>query len=245
MVVFLKVLRIILNDTAAGPQGPKKKMGSQGQSGAAGLIFTLKGIKQHEIYSPGFCDNNILSDWRFEIRDPKLIMMQGYKSYPDVLINLFEANKYENIVDSNFLNAYIPSDFPIPRIEDLRQQEGPNGGKRWHPGYIKSTEINQIFNYIGFIKRIHSREYAQYLPMLFRELKRFIRVIEEVIYAPFISISEDIYVELDRGLQNFFDAYHSRTCDRDSWVEEIWKKQKLFLEHIGVVCIPLQNSSHW
>ncbi len=88
MLVFLKVLRITLKDSVAGPQGPKGEMGSQGQSGAAGLFFTLKGIKQHEIYSPGFCDNNILSDWRFEIRDPKLIMMQGYKSYPDVHLTL-------------------------------------------------------------------------------------------------------------------------------------------------------------
>ena len=106
--------------------------------------------------------------------------MLGVKNYPEVLISLFEANKYENIVDSNFLNAYIPYDFPVPRIEDLRQQKGSLGGEKRHPGYIKSSEINQIFNYIGFIKRIRSREYAQYLPMLFQELKRFIRVIEEV-----------------------------------------------------------------
>jgi len=159
--------------------------------------------------------------------------MQSFDNYPDVLISLFEANKYENIVDSNFLNAYIPYDCPVPRIEDLRQG-GSNLREKRHPGYIKSPEINQVFNYIGFIKRIRSREYAQYLPMLFQELKRFIRVIEEVIYAPFISISEDIYVELDNGLQNFFDAYHSRTCHRGSWVEETWKYQKHFLDHIDM-----------
>jgi hypothetical protein len=161
--------------------------------------------------------------------------MLGAKNYPEVLIGLFETNKYENIVDSNFLNAYIPYDFPVPRIEDFRQQTGSIGGEKRHPGYIKSSEINQTFNYIGFIKRIRSREYAQYLPILFQELKRFIRVIEEIIYAPFISISEDIYVELNNGLQNFFDAYHARTCDRDSWVEEIWKYQRLFLENIDML----------
>lgn len=161
--------------------------------------------------------------------------MQVSKNYPDVLINVFEANQYENIVDSNFLNAYIPENFPIPRINDPRKSDDSNGGERRHPSYVKSSEINQIFNYIGFIKRIHHKGYAQYLPMLFQELKRFIRVIEEIIYTPSISISEDIYIELDAGLQSFFDAYHLRTCDRDSWVEEIWKNQKLFLEQIDML----------
>jgi hypothetical protein len=162
-------------------------------------------------------------------------MMQAVKNYPDILINVFEANQYENIVDSNFLNAYIPDDFPVPRISDPRKSEDGNGGERRHPTYIKSSEINQIFNYIGFIKRVHNREYAQYLPLLFQELKRFVRVIEEVIYMPAITISEDIYRELDNGLQSFFEAYHSRTCDRDSWVEEIWRQQKHFLEHIDML----------
>ncbi|RJP45978.1 MAG: hypothetical protein C4548_03830 [Desulfobacteraceae bacterium] len=160
--------------------------------------------------------------------------MPALENYPDILINVFEANQYENIVDSNFLSAYIPEDFPIPRISDPRKSEGLNDGEQRHPAYIKSSEINQIFNYIGFIKRINHRGYAQYLPMLFQELKRFVRVIEEIIYTPSISISEDIYVELDNGLRNFFDAYHSRTCDKESWVEEIWRQQKLFLEHIDM-----------
>ncbi|MBC2716621.1 MAG: hypothetical protein HF978_15055 [Desulfobacteraceae bacterium] len=160
--------------------------------------------------------------------------MQEFENYPDILKDVFEANQYENIVDSNFLNAYIPQNFPIPRIDDPRKALAANDGIRRHPAYVKSSEINQIFNYIGFIKRFNNREYAKYLPLLFQELKRFIQVIEEIIYAPSISISEDIYVELDTGLQNFFDAYHSRSCDKDSWVEEIWKNQKLFLEQIDM-----------
>ncbi len=155
-------------------------------------------------------------------------------NYPDILKNVFEANKYENIVDSNFLNAYIPQNFPIPRIDDPRKSDGSNGGALRHPAYVKSSEINQIFNYIGFIKRVNNREYAQYLPILFQELRRFVRVIEEIIYTPSISISEDIYDELDAGLQSFFDAYHTRSCDRDSWVEDIWKQQKMFLEQIDM-----------
>ena len=70
--------------------------------------------------------------------------------------------------------------------------------------------------------------------MLFLELRRFVHVFEEIIYAPAISISEDIYVELNDGLWNFFNAYENRTCDRDSWLEEIWKQQKLYLEHIDM-----------
>lgn len=160
--------------------------------------------------------------------------MQELETYPDILKNVFEENQYENIVDSNFLNAYIPHNFPIPRLDDPRKSEASSEGVKRHPSYVKSAEINQIFNYIGFIKRVHNREYAKYLPLLFQELKRFVRVIEEIIYTPSISISEDIYVELDTGLQNFFDAYHSRSCDKDSWVEEIWKHQKLFLEQIDM-----------
>ena len=160
--------------------------------------------------------------------------MRELENYPDILKNVFEANQYENIVDSNFLNAYIPHNFPIPRIDDPRKIKPSNGGVKRHPAYVKSSEINQVFNYIGFIKRINNRDYAKYLPMLFQELRHFVRVIEEIIYAPAISISEDIYVELDTGLQNFFDAYHSRLCNKDSWVEEIWKNQKQFLEQIDM-----------
>lgn len=160
--------------------------------------------------------------------------MQELEKYPDILKNVLNANQHENIVDSNFLNAYIPQDFPIPRIDDPRKSERPNRRERRHPAFVNSSEINQIFNYIGFIKRMNNRSYAKYLPLLFQELRRFVRVVEEIIYAPAISISEDIYVELDTGLQNFFDAYHSRSCDKDSWVEEIWKNQKQFLEQIDM-----------
>jgi len=162
-------------------------------------------------------------------------LMQLAQDYPDILKNVFAANAYENIVDSNFLNAYIPRDFPIPRIDDPRKTQAPEVGVQRHPAYVKSSEINQIFNYIGFIKRMNNRQYVKYLPQLFQELKRFIRVLEEIIYAPAISISEDIYRELDAGMQNFFNAYHSRSRDREDWVEEIWRHQKLFLEHIDVL----------
>ena len=161
--------------------------------------------------------------------------MNNIESYPYILKNLFEDNEYENIVDSNILSAYIPINFPIPQIADPRKCQPSTEGTPRHPTYIKSAHINQIFNYIGFIKRIHKKEYARYLPSLFSELKRFIRVLEEIVYEPSISISEDIYDELYKGLQNFFDTYHHRTCKRDSWIEKIWRQQKFYLEHIDML----------
>jgi hypothetical protein len=161
--------------------------------------------------------------------------MAEIAGYPYILKNVFKTNQYENIVDSNFLNAYIPRDFPVPRIDDPRKTQWSGSGTARHPSYVKSSEINQIFNYIGYIKRSNQQSLSRYLPILFHELRRFVRVIEEVVYAPDISISEDIYLELETGLQRFFDAYQARTCDRDSWKEDIWKHQKFFLEQIDML----------
>lgn len=161
--------------------------------------------------------------------------MQDIEKYPYILKSLFEDNQYENIVDSNILSAYIPLNFPIPQIIDPRKTQTPLDGVPRHPTYIRSSRINQIFNYIGFIKRIQSKEYARYLPLLFQELKRFARVLEEIVFEPFISISEDIYDELEEGLQHFFEAYYGRNCDEESWVEQIWRQQKFYLEHIDML----------
>jgi hypothetical protein len=60
-------------------------------------------------------------------------------------------------------------------------------------------------------------------------------VIEKVVFEPSISISEDIYDELREGLQNFFDAYQKRTCDRDGWIDQIWRHQKFYLEHVDML----------
>ena len=160
--------------------------------------------------------------------------MHESENYPYLLRNVFDTNQFENIIDSNILTAFIPLSLPVPAIEDPRKTQSPSKGIPRQPGYINSSRINQIFNYIGFIKRVNSRELARYLPMLFFELKRFVRVLEEIVYAPAISISNDIFVELNDGLKNFFNAYANRTCDRNSWIEEIWKQQKLYLEHIDM-----------
>jgi hypothetical protein len=161
--------------------------------------------------------------------------MRAAVPYPYILKDLFERNEYENIVDSNILTPYIPENAPIPEIEDPRKSQSLQGdGNFRYPGYVKSAQINQIFNYIGFIKRMNKREYAVYLPMLFNELKRFIRVVEEIVYAPSISISAEIYAELNDGLQNFFNAYYNRNRDNEDWIEEIWHYQKIYLDHIDM-----------
>lgn len=162
--------------------------------------------------------------------------MAEIAGYPYILKKVFKSNQYENIIDSNFLNAYIPRDFPVPKIDDPRKAAWcPEGAVRRHPSYIKSSEINQIFNYIGFIKRSRQKSLVKYLPLLFQELRRFIKVIEEVVYGPDVCITDDIYREIESGLQQFFDAYHSRSTDRASWVEDIWRHQKFFLEQIDML----------
>lgn len=160
--------------------------------------------------------------------------MHQIENYPYLLKNVFDTNQFENIIDSNILTAYIPHALPVPDIKDPRKTQSTSKGIPRHPGYVKSSKINQIFNYIGFVKRINNRELAQYLPLLFQELRRFVHVLEEIIYEPAISITDDIFVELNAGLQNFFNAYSNRTCDRGSWLDEIWKNQKMYLEHIDM-----------
>jgi hypothetical protein len=162
-------------------------------------------------------------------------MMQQVENYPYILKNLFENNEYENIVDSNILSAYIPLNFPVPQVAEPRKTQAPPKGMNRHPAFARSERINQIFNYIGFIKRIHNKDFEPYLPMLFAELKRFIQVLEDVVYEPSISISEDIYDELHAGLQNFFDAYNTRTCIKDTWIDKIWRHQKFYLEQVDML----------
>ena len=171
--------------------------------------------------------------------------MHTTAEYPYLLKDLLKQNQFENIVDSNILTPYIPEHSPIPRIQDPRKtQQSPDSGIPRHPGYVKSAEINQIFNYIGFIKRMNRQDYAQYLPLLFKELKRFIRVVEEIVYEPFITISADIYAELEEGLQHFFNAYHNRSRTSRAWIEEIWKFQKIYLEQIDMFLKTLEVRGH-
>ena len=159
-----------------------------------------------------------------------------------MLKSVLEQNKYENIVDSNILSACIPSDLPVPRLDDSRKTDTREGEFPRHPGYVRSAQINQIFNYIGFIKRIKNGEYREYLPLLFSELNRFLRVIEEIVFAADITISEDIYLEQKKGLQNFLSFYYDRNSQNIKWVEKVWKKQKNYLENMETLIETLKVS---
>lgn len=158
--------------------------------------------------------------------------MQETERYPYSLKSVLRHNKFENILDSNIFSAYIPRELPIPRIADPRKtQVSPHGVAR-HPGYVRSAQINQIFNYIGFIKRTDHKRYRKYLPILFQELNRFFRVLEEIVFTLNVTISEEIYLEQKRGLENFLASYHKQAHHEIKWIEKIWKHQKIYIENI-------------
>jgi hypothetical protein len=60
-------------------------------------------------------------------------------------------------------------------------------------------------------------------------------VLEEIVYAPDIVISNDIYVEQKEGLENFFAYFHGRGNYNIDWIEKIWKHQKNYLENIDML----------
>lgn len=169
-------------------------------------------------------------------------LTQETDKYPYSLRFVLQQNKYENIVDSNIFSACIPRDLPVPKIDDPRRSQTSVQKIPRHPGYIRSAKIDQIFNYIGFIKRVKNREYRPYLPILYKELKLFLSVLEEIVFAPEIAISEDIYTEQKEGLQNFFSNYQGRQNRKVEWIEKIWKHQKTYLENIDMLLDTLKLS---
>jgi len=146
-----------------------------------------------------------------------------------------EQTRIENLFDSNMFSAYIPRELLIPRIDDPRQtQRRPIGVER-HPGYVHSPKIDQIFSFIGFVKRIENEAYRQYLPTLYKELTLFLRVIEDIVYRLNIAIPAEIYQEQKRGLERFFIAYRENAGRKIEWIGKIWKSQKFYLEHLDML----------
>ncbi len=168
--------------------------------------------------------------------------MQETEGYPYSLKSVLQQNQFENILDSNIFSAYIPRELPIPRIDDPRKTQVSQQGVARHPGYVRSAQINQIFNYIGFIKRAENRKYKEYLPMLFRELNRFLKVLEEIVFTLDVTISEEIYVEQKNGLKNFLASYNRQPHHGIEWIEKIWKQQKIYLENIDMLIETLKVS---
>jgi len=155
--------------------------------------------------------------------------------YPDSLKSVLQDNNFENILDSNMFSAYIPEELPVPKIDDPRKTQAYQGGILRHPEYIKSNQINQIFTYIGFIKRTDNKGYREYLSILFSALNRFLRVLEEIVFELDVTISREIYEEQKAGLENFLQSYKAQTHNRIAWIEKIWKHQKIYLENIDML----------
>ncbi|MCX5811059.1 MAG: hypothetical protein NT178_00720 [Proteobacteria bacterium] len=132
-------------------------------------------------------------------------------------------------------SAYIPRDMEILRFEDPRKARMLNVGIYRQPGHVQSAHINQIFSYIGFIKRIQNLEYRKYLPMLYQELAEFLRVMEDVAYNLDIMLSLEIYEEQKRGFESFFKTYHDRRENDVEWIGKIWKHQMIYLEQIDML----------
>jgi len=174
--------------------------------------------------------------------DREVEVVGDIEPYPFSLKSVLKKNRFENILDSNIFAACIPHDLPIPRIDDPRKTPSAKQRIPRHPGYIQSGHIDQIFNYIGFIKRLKNREYRSYLPILYRELKQFLKVLEEIVYSQDIAISEDIYDEQKKGLNNFFSSYHRRSDNNIKWIEKIWKSQKNYIENIDMLIETLKLS---
>jgi hypothetical protein len=148
---------------------------------------------------------------------------------------MLQKGRFENVLDSNIFSAYIARELQIPRVDDPRKiQKGSLGVKRYQ-GYVSSAKINQIFNYIGFIKRMENKGYSQYLSLLFQELTLFLKVMEDIVYNLDVSIPIEIYDENRKGLENFIKNYPPNSEHQVEWIRSIWKSQRFYLEHIDML----------
>jgi hypothetical protein len=162
--------------------------------------------------------------------------MNEIDKYPYSLKWALQKSQYENILDANMFSAYIPRDMNILRFEDPRSKtKMQKVGIYRQPGHIHSTYINQIFSYLGFIKRIQNQEYRKYLPMLYQELALFLGVIEDVAYNLDVNLSLEIYKEQKRGFESFLSTYHDRRDHDIEWIGKIWKHQMIYLEQIDML----------
>jgi hypothetical protein len=170
-----------------------------------------------------------------DFQEGALALMNETDRYPYSLKLALQKSVYENILDSNMFSAYIPRDMDILRFEDPRKTKMLNIGRYRQPGYIRSTHINQIFSYMGFVKRVQNRDYQKYLPVLYQELGYFLKVIEDVAYNLDIKLSLEIYEEQKRGFESFFKTYHGRHNQDVAWIDKIWKHQMIYLEQIDML----------
>ncbi len=164
--------------------------------------------------------------------------------YPYTLKDVLIENSFENILDNNMFSSFIRDELPLPQVEDPRKNNHSGGEIPRHPEFVRAPKINQVFSYIGYIKRTRNRGLENYLPMLFYELNLFMSVLEDCIFNLDVMTSEDIYQETKRGYENFQKLYQNRSKPEAEWIEEIWKRQKNYLEKIDMLSETLKARGH-
>ena len=164
--------------------------------------------------------------------------------YPYTLKDVLKENSFENILDNNMFSSFIRKDLPLPQVEDPRKTNHTGGGTPRHPEFVKAPKINQVFSYIGYIKCTRNQNLKKYLPMLYYELNLFMSVLEDCIFNLDVMTSEDIFQETKRGYENFRICYKNRTKPEVEWIEEIWKRQKFYLENIDMHSDTLKARGH-
>ncbi|TFG38238.1 MAG: hypothetical protein E4H39_00775 [Syntrophobacterales bacterium] len=171
-------------------------------------------------------------------------MMSDREVYPYSLKTVLEQNEFENIMDNNMFSAFIPDNLPIPAIDEPRNTQSSGCGVARHPEYLRYSQINQIFSYIGYIKRTGKSSFRKYLPLLFDQLNIFLSVFEKIIFTMDVMISEDIYLERKLGLENFLEFYKRRSEKGPEWLEEVWRRQKHYLEQLDMLTETLKVRGH-
>ncbi|MDD5008156.1 MAG: hypothetical protein PHU49_15330 [Syntrophorhabdaceae bacterium] len=161
--------------------------------------------------------------------------MKETRSYPQSVFRALQQSPFENILDSNMFAVYISRELTIPRVQDPRRTQKPYDGISRHPSYVSSSYINQVFNYLGFIKRTQNSSYQQYLPVLFHELNHFLTVMEDIVYNLNIAAPVEVYEEQKKGLECFFNVYRTRSGGNLEWINDVWRHQKLYLERMDML----------
>lgn len=156
-------------------------------------------------------------------------------TYPYALKTALQESYFENILDANMFTAYIPRDAEVPHFADPRRPGTMDIGTYRQPGYVNFPHINQVFSCIGYIKRIQNLDNLKYLPVLYEELGRFLKVMEDITYSLDIMVPQEIYDAHKRGFESFVTTYHKARSKDVEWTEQVRKHQFLYLEKIDAL----------
>ena len=70
---------------------------------------------------------------------------------------------------------------------------------------------------------------------MFDALRQFLKIFEEIVYSLDVTIPQEIYLEQKDGFENFLVSYDAQTRNRITWIEDIWRQQKLYLENMDML----------